>query len=73
MTNSKNELLFKLDGFIRKYYKNQLIKGGLYTIGLLLVFYLFVVVLEYYIQFGVAIRTGLFYFYLIIKKLCFIN
>jgi len=68
MTNSKNELLFKLDGFIRKYYKNQLIKGGLYTIGLLLVFYLFVVVLEYYIQFGVAIRTGLFYFYLIISS-----
>ena len=57
-------LIEKLDRFIRKFYKNQLIKGGIYSLGLLVVFYTGVAVLEYIGNFGVAIRTILFYSFL---------
>jgi hypothetical protein len=59
--NNYQLLLNKLDEFIRKYYKNKLIKGGIYFIGLFLLCYLLVVVLEYFGHFGTTIRTLLFY------------
>ena len=58
-------LIQKLDGFIRKYYKNQLIKGGLLTVSVSLLFYLLVVVLEYFGHFGIGMRTFLFYAFLL--------
>ena len=61
-----NQLIGKLDAFTRKYYRNQLMRGALYAIGLVLVFYLTIVVLEYYAQFGTAIRTALFYGFVLI-------
>ncbi|MFI5163926.1 MAG: DUF4175 family protein [Bacteroidia bacterium] len=56
-------LLEKLDEFIRKYYKNQLIRGLLYSTGIVLAFYLAVSILEYYGQFNTTIRTILFYLF----------
>ncbi|MBS1647230.1 MAG: hypothetical protein JST67_07810 [Bacteroidetes bacterium] len=64
MTPDENILLQKLDEFIRKYYKNQLIKGLLYAAGLLLLFYLSVSVLEYFAEFNSYIRAFLFYSFL---------
>ncbi|MFI5150960.1 MAG: DUF4175 family protein [Bacteroidia bacterium] len=61
MNYQEDILLRKLDEFIRKYYKNQLIKGGLYATGMVLAFYLLVVVLEYYAHFDSTVRTVLFY------------
>jgi hypothetical protein len=61
MDYNEDILIQKLDEFIRKYYKNQLIKGLIYAIGLVLAFYLAVAVLEYYAHFDIAIRTILFY------------
>ncbi len=61
MPYQEDVLIRKLDEFIRKYYKNQLIKGGLYATGLVLGFYLLVVVLEYFAHFDMGIRTFLFY------------
>ncbi|MBK9798970.1 MAG: hypothetical protein IPP56_04310 [Bacteroidetes bacterium] len=55
-------MIDKLDEFIRKYYKNKLIKGSIYFTGLFLLFYLLVAVFEYYGNFGTAVRTALFYF-----------
>ena len=63
MTNN-NILYLKLDEFIRKYYKNQLIKGLLYSLGLLLAAFLLVVVTEYISEFGTTARTALFYTFL---------
>jgi len=60
----QNILLLKLDEFIRKYYKNQLIKGFLYTTGLLVAAFLFLVAAEYFAEFGTVIRTILFYLFL---------
>jgi hypothetical protein len=61
---NQNILLLKLDEFIRKYYKNQLIRGLLYSLGLLVGAFLFVVVAEYFAEFGTTIRTALFYTFL---------
>lgn len=65
--NNKNYrlLIDKLDEFIRKYYKNQLIRGLIYSIGLVLLFYISVAVLEYYAHFSTIIRTILFYTFLV--------
>ncbi len=61
MTASYRILLNKLDEFIRKYYKNQLVRGILYTLALGLSFYMALVVVEYYGDFGIPLRTVLFY------------
>ncbi|MBC7865214.1 MAG: DUF4175 domain-containing protein, partial [Bacteroidia bacterium] len=56
-----NSIIYKLDEFIRKFYKNQLIKGTLYAVGLGLAFYLGAAMLEYFANFGTSVRTFLFY------------
>ncbi len=64
MQAKQNILLQKLDEFIRKYYKNQLIRGLLYSLGLLVGSFLFVVIAEYFAEFGTTIRTVIFYSFL---------
>ena len=54
-------LIKKLDDFIRKYYKNQMLKGALYSLGLIVVFFLLVTLLESVGHFNSAIRTILFW------------
>jgi len=62
MTNTNYQtLLQKLDEFIRKYYKNQLLRGVIYSIGLVLLFFVSVTALEYFAHFNTAVRTVLFY------------
>jgi len=51
----------KLENFIRKYYKNQIIKGLIYSVSLILGAYLIVTVSEYFCNFGKGIRTFFFY------------
>jgi len=58
-------LLEKLDEFIRKYYKNQLIRGLLYSTGVILAFYLTLAVTEYYGHFDTTFRTILFYLFIL--------
>lgn len=64
MTDQYNILLNKLDSFIRKFYKNQLLKGGIYFISLFLLFFLVVNLLEFFGNFGIVARTIIFYLYL---------
>ncbi len=59
--NNYELLIYKLDEFIRKYYKNKLLKGSIYFVGLFVLFYLLVAVLEYFGHFGTTVRTVLFY------------
>jgi hypothetical protein len=56
-----NLLIEKLDAFIRKYYKNRLLRGVIYSFTLLLAFYLVVTTLEYFGHFSTTLRTILFY------------
>ncbi len=62
-----NTLIQKLDEFIRKYYKNQLIRGALYSVAAVLAFFLSLVFLEYFGHFGTAVRTVLFYSFLTVN------
>jgi hypothetical protein len=64
-TAEQNSIHHKLNEFIRKYYTNQLIQGAIYFAGIFLVFYLLVSLLEYYGQFGIAMRTALFYLFVV--------
>ncbi len=59
-------LIGKLDEFIRKYYKNQLIRGALYAFTTVLAFYLVVTTLEYFGHFSTVLRTVLFYLFLLV-------
>ena len=68
MAQNEDLLIKKLDRFIRKYYKNQLIRGTIYSISALVLFYVSLVTLEYYGQFDSAVRTGLFWSYIIIAS-----
>ncbi len=61
MSGDGNQLLQKLDEFIRKYYLNQLIRGALLSTGLLVAFFLVFAALEYYGRFGITGRTIFFY------------
>ncbi|MCX7744949.1 MAG: hypothetical protein N2167_10345 [Flavobacteriales bacterium] len=60
----QDTLIQKLDSFIRKYYKNLLIKGAIYFTALFLLFFLTVSILEYVGNFNTLIRTVLFYSFL---------
>ena len=64
MVTENNILIQKLDEFIRKYYKNQLVKGALYSTALLISAYLLVVLLEYLGEFNTTVRSLLFYAFL---------
>jgi hypothetical protein len=58
-------LIEKLDEFIRRYYKNQLIKGLIYASAILLAAFLSVVLLEYFGEFGTVVRSLLFFGFLL--------
>jgi hypothetical protein len=66
MQNS-NTILGSLDKFIRKYYKNRMIKGILYAVALLLSLFLIIVLLEHFGYFGTTVRAILFWFYLAVS------
>lgn len=69
MTDNYQILINKLDSFIRKYYKNQIIRGFIYSIALLMLFFLTITLLEYFAWLGTTARTIIFYVYLIISAL----
>jgi hypothetical protein len=61
-TNSTyNQLLKKLDGFIRKYYLNQIIRGSIYFFGILLASYLLLTLTEFLTYLSITLRTLLFW------------
>lgn len=55
------QLLLRLDQFIRKYYKNKMIRGAIYALALILGTYLLITLLEYFGRFNIAMRTFLFW------------
>jgi hypothetical protein len=63
-TRAHSGLTEKLDEFTRKYYKNQIIRGALYSLAILVSAYLVVALLEYFGKFSIPVRTTLFWIYL---------
>ena len=67
MSNPKDNyaiLIEKLDSFIRKYYINNILRGGLYTVGLVIFSFITFAVLEHFFFFGTGGRKLLFYGFL---------
>ena len=63
MSDSYQLLINRLDAFIRKYYKNQLVKGCIYSFTLSLAFFLIITLLEYVGHFSMGLRAVLFYLF----------
>lgn len=61
-----NNIVDNLDRFIRKYYKNRLLKGLLYSVGILGILFLLEVVLEHFGYFGTGVRTLLFWLFIVV-------
>ncbi|HET6991401.1 MAG TPA: DUF4175 domain-containing protein, partial [Bacteroidia bacterium] len=64
-SSSYDILIGKLDEFIRKFYKNQLIRGLLYATGILVSGFLLMTVLEYFAHFDTIVRTILFWSFIV--------
>lgn len=68
-----NILIGKLDAFVRKYYKNQLIRGAVYFTLATLFSFLLVVVLEYFGRYNNVIRATLFYSFIGFSVYCLVR
>jgi hypothetical protein len=68
MATAYQSLIARLDEFIRKYYKNLLLRGCIYALGTIPAFYLLVTTLEHFGHFGTGIRTFLFYSFILLNS-----
>lgn len=71
--DSYQNLLSQIDAFIRKYYKNEMLKGGILFLGLFLLSFLLVTSLEYFGRFSSSVRTFFFFGFLLLNLLLFIK
>jgi len=73
MNENYNILIEKLDGFIRKFYRNKVLKGLIYSVGLVVGFYLLFVLLEHLGRFGSTIRSLFFWSFTLLSLGIIIN
>jgi ABC-type transporter Mla subunit MlaD len=73
MKNSFDTLLSQIDAFIRKYYKNQLIRGLLVFFVIFLFSFLFATTFEYFGRFNSVIRAFLFFGFIGLNTYVFIT
>ncbi len=66
-------LIEKLDRFTRKYYINQLIRGSLYSVALILATFILFNILEYYFYFDTTVRKIFFYSFFLTSGLALIS
>jgi hypothetical protein len=64
---SKALIFVKLELFIKKFYKNELIKGALFFISLGLVYLILTILLEHFLWLKPLYRTILFYFFIVVE------
>ena len=69
--SKKNQLFEKIQEFKQKYYQNQLIKGGIYVVATLMIFFLLFAIVEHFSSLNVFGRTLLFWTYIIINLIVF--
>ena len=69
--SSHNTIIDKIDGFIRKYYKNELLKGLLLSAAIILLLYIIVVLLEHFGWFGIVVRTVIFWTFILAMLVVF--
>lgn len=64
MHDNYNILIVKVNKFIRKYYKNLMIRGLIYSLSIILALFFFADLIEYFTWSGVIVRTIIFYTFL---------
>lgn len=67
--NNYNDLLKKIDEFIRKFYLNKILRGSIYVATILLGLYLLVFLSLYYLNPGAGFKTFVFFSYLLLAGL----
>jgi hypothetical protein len=68
---SFEQLLDQIDGFIRKYYKNQLLRGVLLFVSFFLFTFLFTTLFEFAIRFNTVVRAVLFFGFILFNTALF--
>jgi len=66
VSNNYNDLLRKIDEFIRKFYLNKILRGSIYASAILLALYLLVFLSLYYLNPTAGFKTFVFFAYLLI-------
>jgi len=66
-------LIQQIERFIKKYYKNQMVKGAVLFVSIFLFTLLFVSTLEYFGRFGNTLRSLFFYSFIAGNLIVFIN
>ena len=65
--DTKSIIYQKLEGFIKKYYTNELLKGIIFFVGLGLIYLLFTLFVEYFLWLKPVGRTFLFWIFVVIE------
>ena len=68
---ARGVLIEKLEEFISKYYKNLLLKGGIYFISVFLLFFILFSTIEYFGEFNTTIRSLLFWGFSLFNAIIF--
>ncbi|WP_316807477.1 DUF4175 family protein [Pedobacter agri] len=66
VSNNYNDLLRKIDEFIRKFYLNKILRGAIYAAAILLALYLLVFLSLYYLNPTAGFKTFIFFAYLLL-------
>jgi len=72
MNTAYNNLILKLNKFIVRYYTNLIIKGALFSIGLIVLLFLAINVFEFLLWSSTTIRTVLFYVFVSLVVVIFV-
>jgi len=72
-TSAFERLIDQIDLFIRKFYKNQMIRGIIWFIGIFLLTFLLTTILEYFGRFGIAVRAVLFFGFVLVNFFVFVQ
>lgn len=65
--NNSSLIYLKLEGFIKKYYTNELLRGTLFFIGLGLLYFLITILIEYFLWLQPSFRTFLFSIFILVE------
>lgn len=66
VSNNYNELIRKIDEFIRKFYLNKILRGSIYSAAILLALYVLIFISLYYLNPGAGFKTFVFFTFLIV-------
>ena len=67
MENSFDRLINQIDAFIRKYYANEIVKGTLLFLGILLLSYLSISIFEYLGRFNSIVRACFLFSFILLN------